>query len=177
MSDLTAAEAHRLFLYDPESGALTRRISTGANGIAGRQCNAITGEGYYHLKLNGKSYLVHRIIWLMMTGAFPTMTIDHVNRVRHDNRWSNLRLADKRQQNGNAKTRKSKSGIRGVRQQGTGFQARIKMKCPEDGKFRMRGLGTFPTAEQAKAAYDAAASQYFGEFYQPSLRSALEAKP
>jgi hypothetical protein len=44
--------------------------------------------------IDGKQQRVHRLIWLYMTGEWPKDQIDHINNVKHDNRWKNLREAD-----------------------------------------------------------------------------------
>jgi len=45
--------------------------------------------GYLTVQLD-KPYLAHRIVWLMQTGEWPDV-IDHINHVRTDNSWANLR--------------------------------------------------------------------------------------
>lgn len=48
-------------------------------------------DGYRQIKIQGKMYLVHRIVWLMHYGKFPENTIDHIDRVRDNNRIENIR--------------------------------------------------------------------------------------
>jgi hypothetical protein len=42
------------------------------------------------IRLEGIGYLAHRLAWVYMTGEQPDV-IDHINRERDDNRFSNLR--------------------------------------------------------------------------------------
>lgn len=47
---------------------------------------------YWTVWLNGRGYLVHRIIFLLHHGKLTDgLVIDHINRIRHDNRIENLR--------------------------------------------------------------------------------------
>ena len=39
----------------------------------------------------GKKYYAHRLAFLYVKGFLPEYEIDHKNRIRHDNKWSNLR--------------------------------------------------------------------------------------
>lgn len=48
-------------------------------------------DGYTQIKIKGKYYLSHRIVWLIHYNCFPKNTIDHINRDRSDNRIENLR--------------------------------------------------------------------------------------
>lgn len=71
-------------------------------------------QGYKMVKLFGRQYQVHRIIWLIENGSLPSM-VDHINGDRSDNRIINLREVTITENNRNAKLRKdNKSGYVGV---------------------------------------------------------------
>ena len=81
----------KLFHYDAESGLLLWRNGNNRNVKPWQEAKASNGHGYYTAKINGKTYLVHRLIWLYVHGNFPHKYIDHKNRIRNDNRLCNLR--------------------------------------------------------------------------------------
>jgi len=84
-----------LFIYDPDSGVVTRRIKI--NSIpAGAVVGILKKCGYLIVTIDKKEYQLHRIIWsLHYKEPIPQgMLIDHINRDRTDNRIFNLRLAD-----------------------------------------------------------------------------------
>ena len=87
----------RTFRYTPETGVLVRRSN-------GRPCASNNGKGYIQVSVAGRAYYAHRVIWVMMTGEplACDIEIDHKNRVRDDNRWTNLRRATITQQRGNS---------------------------------------------------------------------------
>jgi hypothetical protein len=95
----------------------------------------------------------------MVLGVPPGMEVDHINRDRLDNRRCNLRPATEGQTADNSNRRKdNKSGFKGVHFHHNGWRAQI----------RHRGtrcdLGTFPTKEQAAAAYRDAALRFKGDY-------------
>ena len=96
-----------------------------------------------------------------MEGRWPDPEADHIDGDRTNNRWSNLREADKSQNKYNTGVRShNTTGARGVYQAKDGrFVARIKI-----GDKRVN-LGSFATAEQASEAYEKAAKEAFGLFY------------
>ena len=51
-------------------------------------------SNYHLINLNAEYFSSHRIIWKLVTGNDPKDMIDHINCIRNDNRWSNLREAD-----------------------------------------------------------------------------------
>jgi hypothetical protein len=91
----TYALMHQLFYYDPTTGCLIRRKVTGANTRLGAIAGSLNKDGYRNIYLNGALYPAHRLIWLYHYGRFPPQELDHINRIRDDNRIENLREASR----------------------------------------------------------------------------------
>jgi len=72
-------------------------------------------QKYRCLYIDGKSYKSHRVIWCIVTGRWPSGQIDHINGVRDDNRWNNLRDVPKLINAKNQRKHKTNtSGVTGV---------------------------------------------------------------
>lgn len=133
----------RVTVVDADAVVPPGRWFLSANGYAIR--NAPPGEEIY----------LHRLI----AGTPPGFDTDHVNGDRLDNRRANLRVASRSENNANAGRRShSSQPFKGVRRKGSRWQARIRVRGREI------ALGSFTTAEEASAAYDAAARLHFGAF-------------
>lgn len=106
---LTYAKVQELGItYNPLTGNLHTKDSNVMPTI-------LRPDGYLYFAYQGNYELVHRFIWLIQTGKYPTWFIDHKNNNRSDNRWENLREADNHQNAQNAKRRKDNSlGVKGV---------------------------------------------------------------
>jgi hypothetical protein len=76
--------------YDPETGVFKRKINSGKAKI-GDVAGGINGSGYICIRINSVKYRAHRLAWLYVHGKFPDNQIDHINRVKNDNRIDNLR--------------------------------------------------------------------------------------
>ena len=61
----------------------------------GKEAGSYDSEGYKQIKINGFCYRLPIILWFYMTGSWPDADIDHINRIRDDNKWDNLRLSTK----------------------------------------------------------------------------------
>ena len=144
-STLTAESVHKILEYNPETGIFTYRISRGRGGKVGAIAGSLHSSGYIFI---GR-YKAHRLAWLYVTGVWPN-EIDHINGVKHDNRWSNLRETTHsiNMQNQYKVRRHNKStGVLGVYAVGDKFQASIRTNGV------LKFLGYFKTTEEAHAAY------------------------
>jgi len=98
---------------------------------------------------------------LYMTGEMPVVDVDHINRVRDDNRWINLRPCNASQNAANTIAKPSnKSGVKGV-----SFDAgRQKWLAQVRIKGKKTNLGRFDSLEDAALAYKKAATTEFGPY-------------
>ena len=87
---LTQKRVRELFDYDTETGLLMWKVNRRRVKV-GDVIKTVNSAGYTTLEIESKSYLAHRIIWLWNYGYFPENDVDHINRVRADNRICNLR--------------------------------------------------------------------------------------
>ena len=93
---LTAERLRELVTYDPETGIFRWRF--GRPGCrAGDKCGRVSHLGYAEIGIDGKLRRANRLAVLYMTGKWPDGIVDHINRDRADNRWSNLRVGSHQQ--------------------------------------------------------------------------------
>lgn len=152
-------ELRELFEYNTDLGLLYWKprtvkrcghINTAAHfnsNHAGNQVGYKNAHGYIEVTIGPKYYSAHRIIWKIVTGIEPPAVIDHINQIRDDNRWCNLRESDPRKNTSNSKV----SGNilpRGVYKNSDGtFTARAKVTTTIQ-------LGTYATEVEAQIAYN-----------------------
>jgi hypothetical protein len=141
-----------LLNYEPTTGVFTRKVSTHHSVTIGDVAGSTDSRGHINISIASRFYGAHRLAWLYMTGEWPSMHIDHINGVRDDNRWANLRhvTASVNMQNLRGARSNSKTGLLGVCPKGNIFEAYIGVKG------RSMFLGCFKTAIEAHEAYVAA---------------------
>jgi hypothetical protein len=94
-------DPHNKLCYNPDTGKLTwrgkpLRFGKISKRFAGKEAgNKMKPAGYVQVQVDGVNYRAHRLIWYMQTGSWPKGDIDHINGVRDDNRWENLRDVDR----------------------------------------------------------------------------------
>lgn len=117
------------------------------------------------LRVDGRRFLAHRIIWLLAYGEWPPGFIDHADGNPHNNRLANLRIATFSQNAANKRAvANSSSGLKGVtwHKRAGKWQAAVKL----NGKNHHIGL--FLTPEEAHTAYMRKAREVFGDFARPA---------
>lgn len=114
-----------------------------------------------HMQVLNKQYLLHRLAWFYMTGAWPESDLDHINGVRDDNRWENLRLASRSQNNSNTRLRSNNStGVKGL----SFDRRRGKYMASICSKGTRKFLGYFNDKVSAAKALTAARVVFHGDF-------------
>ena len=84
-------ELRKVFTY--VDGFLYWKIKPAACVAIGDQAGTAKGNnGYCRIQYKGSTYLVHRLVWIWHGNKLEDqMEIDHINRIREDNRIKNLR--------------------------------------------------------------------------------------
>lgn len=112
-------------------------------------------SGYYAAREDdGKIVTMHRLL----AQPSPGQDVDHANRHTLDNRRANLRVCSRAENRANQRPRSNKTGYKGVWSRGEYFMASIQVNK------KTRHFGPFRTAEDASAAYLAAAAEAWGAF-------------
>ena len=129
-------------------------------------------RGYRRIKLYGKAYPSHRLAFLYVEGRFPPNEVDHINGVRDDNRWVNIRHATHAQNGRNMKSFKgSVSKFVGVsldtrkhtKKDGT-VSVYTNWRAQTNHLGKMKHLGYFKCETCAALAHDDFVSEHYPEF-------------
>jgi hypothetical protein len=172
---LTANQLRELLDYDPVTGRftwrhrepLTQYDRTWNTRYAGMVAGTLTvPHCAVQIMVNGQIYLAHRLAFLWMTGEWSkAVEIDHVDTNPWNNAWNNLREATHSQNKMNIGLRRDNTtGHKGV-----WFEKRRNHWIAEVwSNGSKHQIGSFPTAEEAKAARDAAARRLHGKFARTS---------
>jgi len=102
----------------------------------------LDSNGYIKCSVGGVMTYGHILMWIHASHDFPGAFIDHINRIRHDNRLTNLRLTNHSANMLNRPVEsKNQTGIRGVYTTASG-----KYRVSIAGKY----LGTYTKLEDAE---------------------------
>ena len=145
---ITQSRLKEVLAYDFESGVFTWKVSR--NGIRDNKvAGAKNKHGYIYIQIDTKLHLAHRLAFVYMTGDFPENQTDHINGVRNDNRWRNLRPVTRSENLRNqAKAKNNRSGITGVSWEKRAGKWRAKIMA--NGK--QKHIGYFDNLFEAVAA-------------------------
>ena len=112
---LTQPELKSLLHYNPDTGIFVRLTKSAFCVNVGDIAGGLSVKGYTVIKVNNRQYRAQRLAFLYMTGSFPKLTVDHINGIKTDNRWNNLRDVSNQENNRNRKlSTTNNSGCVGV---------------------------------------------------------------
>lgn len=136
--------------YDTETGQVL---------LAGKPKGTLRKDGYLVVWYQGRVEYAHKLAYILQ-GLNPPEMVDHINGIRSDNRWVNLREANNTlnqyNRRGTSKAR-NKKGAYYNKRKGTWYSL-----IRYTGKREY--LGSFQTEAAAHAAYLARAKEVHGEY-------------
>jgi hypothetical protein len=128
------------YTYEPETGKIF--------GVYGNQINRKNNRGYIIIRENG--LYGHHFAWYWVYGNVDFKMLDHKNRIKNDNRISNLIISNHSQ---NALNKETKGY--------TWDKSRNKWKSQIHINGKTKYLGNFDTEEKARNTYLNAKQKYY----------------
>ena len=155
-------EITEVLSYSRETGQFLWLEKLHATRVRGRAAGSLDRSGHRRIKLNGRRYFAHHLVWVIEKGWLPKM-LDHINGDPDDNRVANLRECTPTQNAINMRrSAANTTGVKGVTRCERGrWRAVIRVNK------KLKALGRFDTKEQAAAAYLDAAKKYYQDFARP----------
>jgi hypothetical protein len=165
----TQEEIKKYLSYDPETGVFIwkeKQQSYWPEGkyqkmncmawnakYAGKVVGTKTDAGYINIQMKMRNLRAHRLAWIYMNGDNSFTEIDHINRIKDDNRICNLRVVDRRRNTHNyLLAENNHSGVRGVSWNKQFFRWEVKIKINSESVH----LGIYKDFDDAvKARYEA----------------------
>lgn len=147
-------------LFEYRDGKLFWKTSRKNQIKINTEAGCVSTSGYCDIRVNNKLYRAHRLIFLMLKGYLPKY-IDHINRIKDDNRIENLRECTQSENLRNTKTYSNNtSGVKGVswKKDKNKWQAFIYL----EGK--QKNLGHYDDLELAELVAQEARIKYHGDF-------------
>lgn len=143
-------EAHR---NSDKHAAFIDRLYAGTSALS-----VVLKNGYLSGTIKGYRVYAHRAAYACMTGRWPEKMIDHINGIKADNRWANLRCADSQTNSFNSKPRANVCGFKGVKRARKRYSASLTI----NGKAVW--IGVFDSPEEAHDAYVKASHEHHKEY-------------
>ena len=140
-------------IFEYRHGQLFWKHDRGPNKVKGKRAGGYSGKsGYRYVHTDEGRMTEHRAIWIYHNGPIPEgMEIDHINRVRDDNRIENLQLLSHQDNLRRVKVAKGYKLHQGK------YEVSIRI-----GNDKRKYIGRYSTEEEARAAYLEAKQQYHG---------------
>jgi len=145
--------------YSPETGRFLRVFKSGRVSHVGIKPGV---NGYVQICIGGGVMLAHRVAWFLTYGYLPVLEIDHINRIKSDNRISNLREVTPSQNSANTGIfRNNTSGHKGV----SWSKVNKKWAAQSNARGKNKKIGYFTDIKDASKAYVKYSKEMYGDFF------------
>lgn len=163
-NELTHDRLLQLLSYEESTGIFRwkeKRYYMAADSIAGTR----RGLGYIAIRIQGQSYYAHRLAIFYITGSMPetSMDVDHINGIRIDNAYKNLRVVTHQTNQENRIRANRRSTGRSSKYLGVSWKKEKQLWVANIGlSGKQKHLGYFDDEEAAHFAYIAAKRIHHG---------------
>ena len=166
------SQEHLNSIFEYKDGSLFYKKSCGTMK-SGSKAGPSKPDGRIQVKVDGKLYLLHRIIFAMHNGYLPEM-VDHIDGNNTNNRIENLRAATHEQNSWNAKARQDNVvGIKNISYNKKYGSWTVRVQANNIRKY----IGSYKSLDEAKGIAMAYRNKYHKEFARHgNLMSPEEAK-
>jgi hypothetical protein len=160
---LTQERLKELLHYDADTGRFIRAKAVNNRTKVGQAAGRINSDGYVVISVDNVTHTAHRLAFLWMTGTYPCHAgpVDHINGIRDDNRWSNLRQVTAQQ---NQHNRHHADRFAGRTSKRLGVSFKDKGRNRWEANIRVGGklmyLGRYASEDEASNAYMKAKAFY-----------------
>lgn len=152
--------------YEPDTGNFYWKVAFSDKTRVGIIAGGINRQGYHRVRIDGHYYLGHRLAWLLIHKEWPAVEIDHINRVKNDNRLCNLREATHSQNHANTGLRSDNTtGYKGVQWD---KQKQKYIAIAFKNKKRIH-VGFFDDPKKAHEAYCEKSREIHGDYHDMGL--------
>lgn len=159
---LTQTRLKELLSYSSDTGEFTWLVNKGKAREGLRAGKINPKDGYLYIGIDSKHYPAHRLAFLYIVGSFPPQEVDHMNGLRLDNRYLNLRHATPSQnQHNKGAYSNNTTGFKGVVyvKANNNYSAVIQVNVQK--RIRITG---FKTPEEASVKYLELSEQLHGDY-------------
>jgi hypothetical protein len=157
---ITKETLHELYTYKDGDLYYKKIIYGNTRRKVGDKVGYVVNEGYVVAKIKGKSYLVHRLIYMMHNGYIPDQ-IDHIDSNPANNKIENLRNVTGSQNCMNKKiSKRNSSGYKNIHYVKAINKWRVQIKI----KGKPLSFGCYEDVELADLVAQEVRNKYAGEF-------------
>lgn len=80
-----------ILTYDPVAGYFYWNVKKSMKTKIGDRAGVLHPNGYVYIRIDGFGYRAHRLAWFYVFKSWPTLEIDHIDRIKTNNSILNLR--------------------------------------------------------------------------------------
>lgn len=104
-----------ILTYDPVTGHFYWNVKKSMKTKIGDRAGVLHPNGYVYIRIDGFGYRAHRLGWFYVFKSWPTLEIDHIDRIKTNNAILNLRDVTSKVNQSNKVPKQPKSKVKKIK--------------------------------------------------------------